>query len=79
MLSICFKCCIKLSKKLKSPYRISKIKLFIDQYNLKEINFPSHQKDWKMFELDNKSVVLNFLFVPYNLQKEGTHTDQNII
>lgn len=48
-------------------------------YNLKEINFPSHQKDWKMFELDNKSVVLNFLFVPYNLQKEDTHTDQNII
>ena len=30
--------------------RISKIKPFIDQYNWKEINFPSHKKDWKKFE-----------------------------
>ena len=29
--------------------RISKIKPFIDQYNCKEIDFPSHSKDWKKF------------------------------
>ena len=29
------------------PDRISKIKPFIDQYNWKEIDFPSHSKDWK--------------------------------
>ena len=27
--------------------RISKINPFIDEYNWKEIDFPSHQKDWK--------------------------------
>ena len=34
--------------------RISKIRPFIDQYNWKEINFPSHKKYWKKFELNNK-------------------------
>ena len=34
----------------KYPQRISEIKPFIDQYNWKEINFPSHKKGWKMFE-----------------------------
>ena len=29
--------------------RISKIKPYIDQYNCKEIDFPSHSKDWKKF------------------------------
>ena len=38
-----------------NPHRISKIKPFIDQYNLKEIDFPSHSKDWKKFESNNKS------------------------
>ena len=30
--------------------RISKVKHFIDQHNWKEIDFPSHGKDWKEFE-----------------------------
>ena len=29
----------------KDPQRISRIKPFIDQYNWKEIDFPSHKKD----------------------------------
>ena len=33
----------------KDPQRISKMKSFIDQYNWKEINFPSHKKDWNEF------------------------------
>ena len=42
-----------------NPERIPKIKSFMDQYNWKEINFPSHKKDWKKFESSNKSIALN--------------------
>ena len=51
------------------PERISKIKPFTDQYNWKEIDFPSHGKDWKKFESNNKSTALNILYVPYNTEK----------
>ena len=51
------------------PERISKIKPFIDQYNWKEIDFPSHSKDWKKFEQNNKTIALNILFVPHNTEK----------
>ena len=53
----------------KSLQRISKIKPFIDQYNWKEIYFPSHSKDWKKFEQSNKTIALNILFVPHNTKK----------
>ena len=53
----------------KDPQRITKIKPFIDQYNWKEIYFPSNKKDWKKFELNNKSVALNILFIPHNTKK----------
>ena len=55
--------------KLDHPERISKIKPFIDQYNWKEIDFPSHGKDWKKFESNNKSIALNILYVPHNNEK----------
>ena len=38
----------------KDPQRIPKVKPFINQYNCKEIDIPSHSKDWEMFELNNK-------------------------
>ena len=44
--------------------RVTKVKTFIDQYNWKDINFPSHVDDWKKFELNNKSIALNVLHVP---------------
>ena len=53
----------------KDPHKISKIKLFIDQCNWKEIDFPSHSKDWKKFEQNNKTIALNILFVPHNTEK----------
>ena len=53
----------------KDPQRISKIKPFIDQYNWKEIDFPSCGKGWKKFELNNKSIALNILYVPHNTEK----------
>ena len=49
--------------------RISQIKPFIDQYNWNEIDFPSTAKDWKKFELNNKSIALNILYVPHNTEK----------
>ena len=51
------------------PERISNIKPFIDQYDWKEINFPTQQKDQKKFELSNNSIAINVLFVPYNAEK----------
>ena len=53
----------------KDPLGISKIKPFIDHYNWKEIDFPSHKKDLKKFELNNKSIALNVLYVPYNTEE----------
>ena len=52
-----------------NPERISKIKPFIDQYNGKDIDFPSHRKDWKKFESNNKSIALNNLYVHNNTEK----------
>ena len=50
-------------------YGILKIKPFINQYNWKELDFPSEQKDQKKFELNNWSIALNILFMPYNTEK----------
>ena len=44
--------------------RISKIKSFIDQYEWKEIKFPSYKKDWNEFEKTNKAIALYVLYVP---------------
>ena len=51
------------------PERISKIKLFINNYNWKDIEFPSHSKDWIKFEYNNKTIALNILYVPYNTKE----------
>ena len=51
------------------PEKISNLKSFIDRYNWKGIEFPSHLKDWKKFEQNNKTIALNILFVPYNTKK----------
>ena len=53
----------------KHPQRISKIKPFIDNYNWIDINFPTAKKDWNKFELNNKDVALNILYVPFNTKK----------
>ena len=49
--------------------RTKNMEPFIDQYNWDEINFPSHQKDWKESESNNKSIALNVLYVPHNTKK----------
>ena len=68
----CFQYAVTLALNLKKinghPQRISKIKPFIEEYNWKDIDFPSTSKDWKKFEL-NKKVALNILYVPHNTKK----------
>ena len=48
------------------PERISYIKPFIDQYNWKGIDFAARIKDWKKFEQNNTTIVLNIIYVPLN-------------
>ena len=55
----------------KHHQRISKIKPFIDNYNWIDINFPAAKKDWNKFEVNNKNIVLNILYVPYNTKKKS--------
>ena len=50
------------------PERISKLKPFINKYNWEGIEFPAGPKDWKKFERNNKTIVLNMLFIPHNTE-----------
>ena len=49
----------------KNHQRVSRVKTFINQYDGSRTNFPSRVGDWKRFELNNKSVALNVLYVHY--------------
>ena len=49
--------------------RISKLKPFINNYNWKDIEFPSQSKDWRKFECNNKAIALNILYVPYETEE----------
>ena len=40
------------------PERISKLKPFINNYNWKGIEFPSHSKDCRKFKCNNKTIAL---------------------
>ena len=68
----CFQYAITLALNLDNidnhPERISQIKPFIDQYNWKDIDFPSTSKDWRKLELNNE-IALNILYVPHNTRK----------
>ena len=52
---------LNLDKINKNSQRISKINPFIEEYNWKDIDFPSTSKDWKTFELNNE--------IPHNTTK----------
>ena len=49
---------LNLDKINKNSQRISKIKPFIEEYNWKDIDFPSTSKDWKKFELHNEVALI---------------------
>ena len=73
MFGICNTGCIRSYEEFKKdPPRISKIKSFIDKYDWKDTEFPSHagKIDWKKkFEENNKTIALNMLFGPYNTKQ----------
>ena len=35
----------------------------------RKTEFPSHSKDWRKFEQNNKTIALNILYVPYNTKQ----------
>ena len=51
------------------PEKISKLRPFINNYNWNDIEYPSHSKDWRKFECNNKTIALNILYVPYNTKQ----------
>ena len=44
--------------------RISKLKFYINDYNWHGLEFPAKPKGWKKLKENNKSIILNILFVP---------------
>ena len=52
-----------------NPERISKLRPFFNNYNRKDIEFPSRSKDWRKFEQYNKTIALNILYIPYNTKQ----------
>ena len=50
-------------KNWKKSQKITKIKLFINKYNWKGINYSSGKEDWKNFGKNNPKIALNAIFV----------------
>ena len=69
MFSICCNPSINIDSIDKHHQRISKIKPFIKNYKWNDINSLATKKDWNRFEVNNKNIALNILFVPYNTKK----------
>ena len=63
----CFQCAATVALDYEEteshPERVSNIKLFINKYNWKGINYPIKIDDWKTFERNNPTVALNTLYV----------------
>ena len=45
------------------------MKQYISQYYWKDIEVPSHKKDWKKFEQNNNTIALNILYAPHNAKE----------
>ena len=69
---------LNLDKINNHSQRISKIKPFFEEYNWKDIDFPSTSKDWKKFELNNE-IALIFCTCLIILKKYKLLINQNII
>ena len=50
--------------------RISKLRPYINRYNCEGTNFPAGSKEWQKFELNNKTIALNVLYVKHNKKKK---------
>ena len=56
--------------------RISKLKPYINQYNWKDIKFPSDKENWKKFEQNNKGTALNVLFIQHKKKEIVAYTSK---
>ena len=52
----------------RDPQRISKLKSYINKYNLEGIKFPAEPKYWKRFERNDQAIALNILFIKQNTE-----------
>ena len=59
--------------------RIRKLKVFIDNYNWKDINFQARPDDWNKFERYNKDIALTFYQYHITKKKKIFNTNQIII
>ena len=69
MLSIRNNCCINYQHIGHQTERISRLKPFINNYNWKDIEFPSDSENYRKFEQNNKTIALNIFYVPYNTKQ----------
>ena len=69
MLSICFDSFIKLSKHWKTIQKEQQKLSLLLINSIGKKYFQSHKKYWENFELNNKSIALNILYVPYNTEE----------
>ena len=65
-----------MKKQKKDPQRITKIKPFINKYNLEGINYPSEKDDWKMFEKNYLTIAINVFYA--KKKKYILHIFQNV-
>ena len=67
------------------PKRVPNIKLFINKYNWKGINYPTKIDDWKTFEKNNPIIALNILYVkqkiicPAYISKSNSNCEKQMI
>ena len=54
---------LNLEKIKRTPYRISKIKPFINKYNWNGIKYPSKIYDWKTVVKNNPTIAFNILYI----------------
>ena len=62
----------------KDPQKISKLKPYINQYNWKDIKFPSDKEDWKKFEQNNRKLLEIYYLHSIIKKKYDPHIYQNI-
>ena len=67
MVKIAFRMTQKRSRTIKKEYQI--LNSLLTNITGKKYSFLSHQRDWKKFEENNKSISLNILYVSHNTKQ----------
>ena len=62
----------------KNPQKILKLKPYINQYNWKDIKFPSDKEDWKKFEQNNRKLLEIYYLHSIIKKKYDPYIYQNI-